>query len=97
MGAVSYSSYSGKGSSYSSSSARRSRESVTPMRQMLSLLEDVEDCRADVKERELELDRAMKELKNAEAKVTAQIDKLDPQMRNRLIRMLGDSRKDIER
>lgn len=95
MGAPTYrSSYSGKGSTNTS----RSESSVTrgtktrnksAMVEMLELLEEVERCREVVAERQSDLDSAKKDLERAEQKVSAQINKLDPETKARFRRMMG--------
>ena len=81
------SSYSGKGStipSRSESTAKRASraKSKSPMVEMLELLEEVERCR-DV------LDSAKQDLERAEQRVYEQMDKLDPETKARLKRMMG--------
>lgn len=96
MGASSYrsSSYSGKGStnpSRSESPIRKASQvrSKSPMVEMLELLEEVERCRDVVTERQADLDSAKKDLEKAEQKVSAQINKLDPETKARFRRMMG--------
>ena len=102
MGASSYrsSSYSGKGSTSPSRSTSTSRsESVTrrtsPVRsksamvEMIELLEEVERCRDVVTSRQADLDSAKKDLEKAEQKVSEQINKLDPETKDRFRRMMG--------
>ena len=97
MGASRYSSYSGKGStttstSRSTSSTRknvRETKSKSSMLEMLKLLEEVERCREVVTKKQNDLDSAKEDLEKAEQKVTAQIDKLDPETKNRLRKMMG--------
>lgn len=95
MGASTYrSSYSGKGStsvSKSTSSTRRTtrERSKSSMVEMLELLEEVERCREVVADRQTDLDTAKRDLEKAEQKVSAQIDKLDPETKARFRRMMG--------
>lgn len=96
MGASSYrsSSYSGKGSTSSSrseSTTRRTSQarSKSPMVEMLELLEEVERCRDVVTSRQADLDSAKKDLEKAEQKVSAQINKLDPETKAKFRRMMG--------
>lgn len=94
MGASSYSSYSGKGSSsIDTSSNRRTSTRKTrvknPMTEMLELLEEVERCRDVVTSKKAELDSAKQDLAKAEQKVSAQIDKLDPETKARFRRMMS--------
>lgn len=108
MGASTYrSSYSGKGSTSvsrsTSSTKRTTREtkSKSPMVEMLELLEEVERCREVVADRQIDLDTAKKDLEKAEQKVSAQIDRLDPETKARFRRMMGGFEKsddqDLER
>ena len=88
------SSYSGKGStipSRSESTAKRASraKSKSPMVEMLELLEEVERCRDVVAEKKADLDSAKKDLERAEQKVSAQINKLDPETKARFRRMMG--------
>ena len=95
MGAPTYrSSYSGKGSTNTS----RSESPVTrgtktrnksAMVEMLEFLEEVERCREVVAERQSDLDSAKKDLERAEQRVSAQINKLDPETKARFRRMMG--------
>ena len=95
MGASSYrSSYSGKGStnpSRSESPIRRPSKArgKSSMIEMLELLEEVERCRDVVSEKQADLDSAKKKLEIAEQKVYAQMDRLDPETKDRLKRMMG--------
>ncbi len=97
MGASSYLSYSGKGStntsrSTSTSSSRRpvrEERGKSPMVEMLELLEEVERCRDVVASRQADLDSAKKDLEKAEKRVSAQINKLDPETKARFRRMMG--------
>lgn len=94
MGASSYrsSSYSGKGSTSRSESTIRKASQVrskSPMVEMLELLEEVERCRDVVTSRQADLDSAKKDLEKAEQKVSAQINKLDPETKARFRRMMG--------
>lgn len=94
MGASSYrsSSYSGKGSSSKSESTIRKASQVrskSPMVEMLELLEEVERYRDVVTSRQADLDSAKKDLEKAEQKVSAQINKLDPETKARFRRMMG--------
>ena len=92
MGASSYrsSSYSGKGSRSESTTRRTSQaRSKSPMVEMLELLEEVERCRDIVTSRQADLDSAKKDLEKAEQKVSAQINKLDPETKARFRRMMG--------
>lgn len=82
MGASSYSNHSG------TSSNRRAR-AKNPMTEMLELLEEVERCRDVVTSKKAELDSAKQDLAKAEQKVSAQIDRLDPETKARLKRMMG--------
>ena len=99
MGASSYiSSYSGKGSttlSRNESPIRRTSKSrgKSPMVEMLELLEEVERCRDVVAEKKTDLDSAKKDLERAEQKVSAQINKLDPETKARFRRMMGGIKK----
>lgn len=96
MGTPTYrsTSYDGKGSTNTS----RSESSVTrgnktrnksAMVEMLELLEEVERCREVVADRQSDLDSAKKDLERAEQKVSAQINKLDPETKARFRRMMG--------
>lgn len=105
MGASSYrSSYSGKGSTtpnYHGKGSTTSSRSESPIRrtskargkstmvEMLELLEEVERCRDVVAEKKADLDSAKKDLERAEQKVSAQINKLDPETKARFRRMMG--------
>ena len=95
MGASSYSSYSGKGSTYTGRNTSAYRRSVreerskSPNVEMLELLEEVERCRDVVATRQADLDSAKKDLERAEQKVSAQINKLDPETKARFRRMMG--------
>lgn len=94
MGASSYTSYSGKGSTSRSTSSTRktsTREikSKSAMVEMLELLEEVERCRDEVATKQTDLDSAKKDLERAEQKVSAQINKLDPETKARFRRMMG--------
>lgn len=95
MGASSYSSYSGKGSTNTSRSTTASRRTVreerskSPMVEMLELLEEVERCRDVVASRQADLDSAKKDLERAEKRVSAQINKLDPETKARFRRIMG--------
>lgn len=93
MGASSYrSSYSGKGSTTptkSESPIRRVSRGKSAMVEMLELLEEVERCRDVVAEKKADLDSAKKDLERAEQKVSAQINKLDPETKARFRRMMG--------
>lgn len=96
MGGSRYSgsSYSGKGSttpSRSESPIRRASEvrGKSAMVEMLELLEEVERCRDVVTSRQADLDSAKKDLEKAEQKVSAQINKLDPETKARFRRMMG--------
>lgn len=96
MGVSSYtsSSYSGKGSTSPSrgeSTIRKAAKvrSKSPMLEMLELLEEVERCRAVVITKQADLDSAKKDLEEAERKVSAQINKLDPETKARFRRMMG--------
>ena len=91
MGASSYrgSSYSGKGST----SIRRETKvtkGISEMRMMLGLLEEVENYREAVREKETELDVAKAELKKAEQRVSAQINQLDPSLKAKFRNMLAE-------
>lgn len=93
MGASSYrsSSYSGKGSTSRSESTIRKASQVrskSPMVEVLELLEEVERCRYVVTKRQTDLDSAKKDLEKAKQKVSAQIDKLDPEIKARFRRMM---------
>ena len=59
------------------------------MVEMLELLEEVERCREIVAEKQSDLDSAKKDLERAEKKVSAQIDKFDPETKARFRRMMG--------
>lgn len=96
MGTPTYrsTSYDGKGSTNTS----RTESQVTrgtkprnksPMVEMLELLEEVERCREIVAEKQSDLDSAKKDLERAEKKVSAQIDKFDPETKARFKRMMG--------
>ena len=96
MGTPTYksTSYDGKGSTNTS----RSESSVTrgtktrnksAMVEMLELLEEVERCREVVADRQSDLDSAKRDLERAEQKVSAQINKLDPETKARFRRMMG--------
>ena len=96
MGTPTYrsTSYDGKGSTNTS----RTESQVTrgtkprnksPMVEMLELLEEVERCRDVVATRQADLDSAKKDLERAEQKVSAQINKLDPETKARFRRMMG--------
>ena len=95
MGTSSYrSSYSGKGSTTSSKSGSSSKraskaKSKSPMVEMLELLEEVERCREDVSEKQADLNSAKKNLEIAEQRVYEQMDKLDPETKGRLKKMIG--------
>lgn len=95
MGASSYrSSYSGKGSTTSSKSGSSSKraskaKSKSPMVEMLELLEEVERCREVVSEKQADLNSAKKNLEIAEQRVYEQMDKLDPETKARLKKMMG--------
>ena len=95
MGASSYrSSYSGKGSTTSSKSGSSSKraskaKSKSPMVEMLELLEEVERCREVVSEKQADLNFAKKNLEIAEQRVYEQMDKLDPETKARLKKMMG--------
>lgn len=95
MGAPTYrSSYSGKGTTNTSrSESLVTRETKTrnksAMVEMLELLEEVERCREVVVDRQSDLDSAKKDLERAEQKVSAQINKLDPETKDRFRRMMG--------
>ena len=87
---INYSSYSGKGSTAPSKSKKTSKaKSKSPMVEMLELLEEVERCRDVVSEKQADLDSAKKKLEIAEQKVYAQMDRLDPETKDRLKRMMG--------
>ena len=96
MGASSYSSYSGKGSTNTGRNTSANRRSVreerskSPMVEMLELLEEVERCRDVVATRQADLDSAKKDLERAEQKVSAQINKLDPEIKARFRKMMGE-------
>ena len=81
MGASSYG-RNGRGTS-------RARRSLQEMIEMLDLLEEVEKCREIVAEKKADLDSAKKDLERAEQKVSAQINKLDPETKARFRRMMG--------
>lgn len=68
---------------------RTNRKSQSAMVEMLELLEEVERCREVVADRQSDLDSAKKDLERAEQKVSAQINKLDPETKARFRRMLG--------
>jgi len=93
MGASSYRSsssslsYDGKGSI--SSTTRSNERQKSSMVEMLELLEEVERCREAVADREKDLNSAKRNLEKAEEKVKAQINKLDPETKARLRRMMG--------
>ena len=95
MGASSYrSSYSGKGSTTSSKSGSSSKRASkakgkSPMVEMLELLEEVERCREVVSEKQADLNSAKKNLEIAEQRVYEQMDKLDPETKARLKKMMG--------
>lgn len=96
MGASTYrSSYSGKGStsvSKGKGSTRRNnrvKESKSQMEVMLELLEKVERCRKVVANRQTALNTAEGDLKKAEQEVSKLMDELDPEIKARLIRMMG--------
>lgn len=89
-------SYNGKGSTRRSESTTVSREpkeenrkSKSPMAEMLEFLKEVEKCRDDVETKQRALDSAKKALERAEKKVSAQIDKLDPETKARFRKMMG--------
>lgn len=95
MGSSSYSSYSGKGSTNTGRNTSANRRFVreerskSPMVEMLELLEEIERCRDVVATRQADLDSAKKDLERAEQKVSAQINKLDPETKARFRRMMG--------
>ena len=57
---------------------------------MFELLEEVERCRDAVTSRQADLDSAKKDLERAEQKVSAQINKLDPEIKARFRKMMGE-------
>ena len=67
----------------------REERSKSPNVEMLELLEEVERCRDVVATRQADLDSAKKDLERAEQKVSAQINKLDPETKARFRRMMG--------
>lgn len=90
------STYSGKGSTSSKRSERPNNRrtsseerSKSPMVEMLELLAEVEKCRDVVNKKQMDLDSAKNNLKAAEQKVTAQINKLDSATKARLRKMMG--------
>lgn len=90
------SSYSGKGSSsYSSSISTPVRHEKTPMEDMLDLLGTVERNRRNVTQKRNAVSSAEKtliaaeaELKSSERKVMQQLERLDPETRDTLRRMM---------
>lgn len=84
MGSPSY--YSGKGSSRSES---RIYQVSTPIRQVISMLEDLDEKRQRVSEAELKLDSARKELTDSQAKLQQKIVSLDPKTRDLIKGILG--------
>lgn len=89
-----YTNYSGKGStsvSRSESITRRTTKakSKSPMIEMLELLEEVEKYREVVTVKQADLDVAKRDLEKAEQRVSAQINKLDPETKARFRRMMG--------
>lgn len=86
------STYSGKGSS-----SVRSRKTVKPtkeietVQEMLELLQEVEIAREKVGEKEKELADAKKKLQTTEKKVADKLKIVNPDVRKRLINMLGGS------
>lgn len=93
MGASTY--YSGKGSTsrrdiMNDIESRRTKTSnKSAMITMLELLEEVERCRDVVADKQKDLDIAKNNLKRAEQKVSAQMNKLDSETKLRLQRMIS--------
>lgn len=87
--------YSGKGSTSpsrreSKTKRKSSVRSTSAMVEMFELLEEVERCRDAVTSRQADLDSAKKDLERAEQKVSAQINKLDPEIKARFRKMMGE-------
>lgn len=98
MGASNYSSTSSNFSRRITSSRIIAKEErrKSAMKEMLELLEEVENCRDDVDQRKIDLELAKKELQfaereleKAEERVADQLNNLDPDTRNRFRRMIG--------
>lgn len=77
MGSVSF--YSGKSSSKSES---RIHQVSAPIRQVISMLEDLDEKRQKVSEAETRLDKARNDLNNSQVKLQQKIESLDPNTRD---------------
>lgn len=86
MGSVSSYSYSGKGSSKSES---RIRQVSAPIRQVISMLEDLDVKRQKVSEAETRLSIAKNDLNNSQAKLQQKLESLDPNTRDFIRGVLG--------
>ena len=84
MGTPTYTS--GSDSSVTGGNKTRNKSAMV---EMLELLEEVERCREVVADRQRDLDSAKNDLERAEQKVSAQINKLDPETKARFRRMIG--------
>ena len=86
MGSVSSYSYSGKGSSKSES---RIHQVSAPIRQVISMLEDLDVKRQKVSEAETRLSIARNDLNNSQAKLQQKLESLDPNTRDFIRGVLG--------
>ena len=71
----------------------------SPLAVMFWLLDDLEKCRDDVAEKQSELDSAKEKLEMEKKKISLQLNKLDPETRDRLKRKMGrtDTKEQYER
>lgn len=71
----------------------------SPLAVVFWLLDKLEECRDDVAEKQSELDSAKEKLEMVEQKISLQLNKLDPETRDRLKRKMGrtDTKEQYER
>ncbi len=90
MGGFRSSGIGSKGSSVSyESSSNRQTSAYSPLKQVISLLEDLDQSRQAVARKEQELERAKQEMASATQKVQTKLESLDPSTRDLIRGMLG--------
>lgn len=91
MGGFRSSGIGSKGSSisHSDSSVNRKSSAYSPLKQVISLLEELDESRQTVARKEQELEKAKLDMVNATQKVQTKLENLDPSTRDLIKGMLG--------
>lgn len=91
MGNIRYISAGSKGSSisHSDSSVNRQSSTLSPLKQVISLLEELDESRQTVVRKEQELEQAKQSMATATQKFQAKLESLDSSTRDLIKGMLG--------